>query len=186
MLIGLCGKKHVGKDTGADYLVEKHNFIKLSFAEPLKKICKIIFDFSDEQLNTDLKEVEDNFWKVTPRKTLQFIGTDLFRNQLKEILPNVENNIWVKAMERKIINIRKENPYQNIVISDVRFPNELQFIQNNGGICLKIIRTFDDSNQDLHISETLSSNMICNNFIVNNGSKEEFYKNIYNIIYNMQ
>ena len=30
MIIGLCGKKRVGKDTVADYLVNKYGFVKYS------------------------------------------------------------------------------------------------------------------------------------------------------------
>ena len=40
IVIGICGLKYAGKDTVADYLVENHKFIKLSFAGELKKLCE--------------------------------------------------------------------------------------------------------------------------------------------------
>ena len=40
MIIGIFGKKGHGIDTIADYLVNYHNFNKLTYAEPIKKICK--------------------------------------------------------------------------------------------------------------------------------------------------
>ena len=50
MIIGISGKAGAGKDTMADMLVNKHMFIKVSLADVMKRICKEIFDFSDEQL----------------------------------------------------------------------------------------------------------------------------------------
>jgi hypothetical protein len=50
MIIGITGKAGAGKDTAADVLVERFNFVKVALADPLKRICKDAFDFSDEQL----------------------------------------------------------------------------------------------------------------------------------------
>jgi hypothetical protein len=50
MIIGLCGQAGVGKDTVADFLVKNNNFVKVAFADPLKRICRDVFDFSNEQL----------------------------------------------------------------------------------------------------------------------------------------
>lgn len=50
MIIGITGKAGAGKDTAADVLVERFNFVKVALADPLKRICKDVFDFSDEQL----------------------------------------------------------------------------------------------------------------------------------------
>lgn len=50
MILGLSGHAGSGKDTMADHLVEKYNFTKVSLADPLKRICKEVYDFTDEQL----------------------------------------------------------------------------------------------------------------------------------------
>lgn len=50
MIIGLCGLAGSGKDTAADSLVLKHGFVKLAFADPLKRIAKEVYGFTDEQL----------------------------------------------------------------------------------------------------------------------------------------
>jgi hypothetical protein len=49
-LIGLCGHAGCGKDTFADILVKEYRFFKLGLADPLKRICKEVYNFSDEQL----------------------------------------------------------------------------------------------------------------------------------------
>ena len=50
MIIGISGQAGSGKDTTADFLVKNNGFVKVSFADPLKRICKDVYDFSDEQL----------------------------------------------------------------------------------------------------------------------------------------
>ena len=39
-----------GKDAAADRLVKNHNFVKVGLADPLKRICQEVYDFSDAQL----------------------------------------------------------------------------------------------------------------------------------------
>ena len=50
MIIGLSGFAGSGKDTVADALVEERNFVKVSMADGLKRMCRDTYDFSDEQL----------------------------------------------------------------------------------------------------------------------------------------
>ncbi len=50
MLLGLSGQAGSGKDTTADILVSRHGFVKVSLADPLKKICKEVYAFTDDQL----------------------------------------------------------------------------------------------------------------------------------------
>lgn len=44
------GTMGVGKDTLADYLSEKYCGVKVALADPIKRICQAVYDFSDEQL----------------------------------------------------------------------------------------------------------------------------------------
>jgi hypothetical protein len=46
----LVGMKGTGKDTCADFICSKSSFVKVSLADPLKRICQDVFAFSDEQL----------------------------------------------------------------------------------------------------------------------------------------
>lgn len=50
MIIGITGYAGSGKDTVADILVRDHGFVKVAFADPLKRICKDLFAFTDAQL----------------------------------------------------------------------------------------------------------------------------------------
>ena len=67
VLIGLVGRKGVGKDTFADYLVKNHQFEKHAFAEPLKQICKSqikIFEY----IITILKRCVKDYFSFNPHK----------------------------------------------------------------------------------------------------------------------
>ena len=132
-IIGFMGKKRSGKDTAGDYLVKYHGYKKYAFASSLKEICKSVFSFTDEQLNGDEKEVIDDYWGLSPRQALQYVGTDLFRNQISSLIPNMGNDIWVNVLERKL----KEET-SNIVITDIRFENERAMVKRLGGIIVKI------------------------------------------------
>jgi hypothetical protein len=50
MLIGIAGVAGAGKDTTADFLVKNHGFVKVAFADPLKRICQDVYQFTDAQL----------------------------------------------------------------------------------------------------------------------------------------
>lgn len=178
-IIGFSGKQRHGKDTSGDYLVKHHGYTRIGFADALKDACRSIFGFSDEQLYGNLKEVDDEFWKASPRKVLQYVGTDLFRDQLSMILPEVGNDIWVKVVENKILS----NPDKKYVITDVRFENELAFIKKYHGMTIKVQRDVLN-NADSHVSESYIDNMITDYTIKNNGTLEELYEKLDNIMFN--
>lgn len=50
LILGIMSNAGSGKDTAADFLVERHGFTKMSLADEMKRICKRVYDFSDEQL----------------------------------------------------------------------------------------------------------------------------------------
>lgn len=180
LIIGFAGKKFSGKDTCAnifsDYLSSlSFNCTLFSFAYPLKEACKILFNFTDKQL-ADNKEVHDNYWNVTPRKILQYVGTDLFRNQLSNVIPNIKDNFWIYNMNLRIKICNSDY----IIITDVRFNNELEFIKNNNGIVIFIDR--DIPNSDNHISENSIKKQDCDYIISNNLNIIDLEKNISNFV----
>ena len=153
MLIGLVAGKQSGKSTFADYLTKEYKFEQIAFADPIKDGVKIFFDFSDEQMEGVLKEVVDQRWGISPRRALQIIGTDIFRKHLPNTVPGLSqlgDKFW---LERFKIWYRK-NMDKNIIVSDIRFPNEAQLIRDMGGVVVKIKRV-GLKNNDKHISETL-------------------------------
>ena len=144
MIIGMCGLIGTGKDTVADILVNNYNFIKVSFADKLKDGVATVFSWDREMLEgtTDesrtWREQKDEFWSretnehITPKLVLQMFGTDCMRN-------GFYNGIWVSIVKQQIIN----NPNNNFVIPDVRFPNEAKMIKEVNGEVWRICRGID-------------------------------------------
>jgi len=160
------------------------------FADALKEACVHMFgiDRNDMETEEGKKKLTDIVWPakqlrqmgqdyevigyaphhpqagapkyMTVREVLQFVGTDLFRNQM-------DPDIWVKSI------FHKKYPANDIVIvADCRFPNEAEFARENG-LLIKIER---DTGQrsDLHISELALDNYEHFNEVVdNNGDFSE-------------
>lgn len=124
-VIMLCGYKRCGKDTFANHLTNKYGYTHLKISKTLKETLKTLFQFSDEQLETDLKDKVDPRWNITPRKAMVFVGTDMFQFKIQELLPNIGKNFWIRSTKETIIDLYKKNKDCNIVISDLRFQHEL-------------------------------------------------------------
>jgi hypothetical protein len=150
VIIGICGFQGAGKDTFADYLVSKYNFIKFSFATATKDILADIFEWDRKMLEGDtiesrnFRETVDPWWSaklsidnLTPRKVLQLIGTDLFRKHFND-------EIWVHIVERKIIQTLQSDPSKRIIVSDCRFSNEITMLKNLGAKIIHIQRNLPE------------------------------------------
>lgn len=142
MLIGLVGWIGSGKNTAGDILSDI-GFRKESFAGPLKDAVSCIFGWDRDLLEGDTEESRvfresvDEWWsdkfnfQVTPRLMLQLIGTECTR----EIL---HDSIWISALENRL-----KNTTDNVVLTDVRFSNEVDFVKQFGGTLIHIKRGED-------------------------------------------
>lgn len=143
MLIGLLGRISSGKGTVADELVDKYGFRQDSYASTLKDITAVLFNWDRAMLSgdtpesRDAREEVDEWWSeklgipnFTPRLALQLIGTDVFRN-------NFHQDIWVLSV------MARYRGDENVVISDCRFPNEVQTIRQVGGRIIQVDRGFE-------------------------------------------
>jgi len=184
MIIGLCGSKGSGKSTVAEYLSKKYNFEVIAFSNPLKEVAKI-FGFSERQLNgtqSDKLEINPKLG-ICAREFMQKFGTDICRDQRHiTLFPKFKDkSIWIGLMENYI----NDKLGQRICVSDIRFLDELNFIREyNNSIVIQICRhDIDIDSYSNHASETSIKNIVPDYQINNNGSLDELYKNIDNIIY---
>ena len=134
MIIGICGFIGIGKDSVADYLVNFHEFRRESFASTLKDAVAAVFGWDRTLLEGRTKEARewreqvDPWWAerlamptLTPRWVLQYWGTEVCRRAFHD-------DIWIASLENKLRTSK-----DNVVISDCRFPNEIQSIRDAGG-----------------------------------------------------
>jgi hypothetical protein len=132
LIIGLGYRARSGKDTIADYLVERHGFVKAAFADTLKEACRAIFGLTNEQLYGAHKEQLDIFWHDTPRRILQLVGTECLRK-------GYADDVWIRALQRRI-GFGDLAHHRKIVIVDARFPNEVEAIKGWGGVAVRVDR----------------------------------------------
>lgn len=93
---------------------------------------------------------------MTVRKILQFVGTELFRNQL-------DPDVWVESVFRQ--------PWQQddiVIIADARFPNEAEVARKHG-LLVNIVRT-TGLESDGHKSETALVGYTDYHYTVHNNS----------------
>ena len=174
--IAITGRKSNGKDTLGNYLVKNYGYKRISFADPIKEICKTLFKFNNKQLNGSLKETKDEFWNVTPREVFQYVGTDLFRYQISTIMPHIENNFWIAVMKRTILKELEINPQQKFVITDLRFQNEFDFCREMDCLIIRVSRSVPENQFNQHESEIYIDTLPVDACIENNSSLEDLYK----------
>ena len=56
-IIGIIGNKGTGKDTLGEHLINKYNYTRYGFGDPVKQICKILFNLEIEQLYGNKKDI---------------------------------------------------------------------------------------------------------------------------------
>ena len=191
-IIGITGKAGSGKDTVANYFIDSKNYIKLTFGGAVKDIVQIITGWSRDMIegqtveSRELREtvVHQNY-NMNCRQLMQFVGTDLFRN-------NLDQNVWINIVNDKvkklILDINSGTQtlkhVKGIIISDVRFDNEAQFIKSIGGTIVKINRNvaIESSNHQSERGISIATDYV----IENNTTIDDLYNQIDYIIYDMK
>ena len=170
MLVIFVGKIGSGK-TAAANILKKYSFEEETFAEPIKQfLLSIGFEYEDVYGSQEEKLKVNKFWNVSGREFMQKFATDIMRNQLHSVMPQLDlggSTVWVRAMEKKI----QENPSKNIVIGDGRFLDEINLVKKYGGIVIKIVRSnFDDKFKSKHESESYFDSIVPDYVINNDGT----------------
>ncbi len=133
-IIGILGRSRVGKDTVASLLVKQlgpDSCVILRLSQPLKDAVKALYGFSDEQVETDIKEAVDPRYNITPRAAIQHVcehmmkvhGHDFFSKRLYEY-----DMLYHSG--------------KTIIIPDVRYAHDLDMIRQRGGVIIKVTRPF--------------------------------------------
>lgn len=172
MKIGLIGLKRSGKNTFGDIAVKELGYKELAFADELKKYAKLLFP--DHFKNND-----------KPVKLLQDFG---------EGMRKIDTDIWVKLLAN---NFDKTDEL-NVVVTDVRHQNEVDYLRSKGFTIVKIENNISDiidrcratesdfePNLLLHESEQLAlRDDIADITIENKGTLEEYQNKVRNFLQN--
>lgn len=165
MILGITGLAQAGKDTIAKYLIENHDFERRAFADKLKEFCYLI--------NPELREaVEAVGWENAKR-----IPT--FRRFLQDVGHHARLTFGLYCWVDQILTT-DETYSRNVVITDVRYPNEFDRIQWLGGWLIRVIRPGLEKVND-HITETQHLSLPVA-FEVTNTSLDQLYLQVDQII----
>ena len=182
MIISITGKIGSGKDTIADIIMQYtpyHDWEIKKFAGKLKDIAEILsgvpkINFEDQEFK---KQDMGPNWGMTYRDLLQRLGTEAMRNGLHE-------NVWVNALFADYhFNIEEDDQMPNWLITDCRFPNELEAVKAHKGITIKVIRDSGNTVGTTHASETALDDYTEWDYVVdNNGSIEDLKTQVFSIL----
>lgn len=128
-IIGLSGKRGTGKTTLADILHKHFEWTSVSFAAKMKYIVRSAFHLSSSHTDGELKETPlKEYGGATPRDIM--IATGRFFRQFDDLF-------WVKqALEFIPFGVNVDP----VVISDVRYKNEADYIKKLGGKVIRLER----------------------------------------------
>lgn len=187
IIVGITGLKRSGKDTLAYYIRNQNpSFVKYAFADPVRAAATAMFGFKErDYTDPDLKERLDPFWGISPRQALQYIGTEVGRQGFARTYPDFEaqtgDRLWVKRFYRFLDDL--DEP-RNVVITDMRFGNEMQAIRNLKRADYDVhtfgITRSSLAGDDTHGSEVEIPGLVakCDHQFMNDGTIEEFYEYI--------
>lgn len=157
LILGLTGFAQSGKDSAGQVLIYNKGFRRLAFADALRESLYNL----NPIVKTNVRQERQGFWEwlngevsrteittyrvqdlvdsigwdrakveyTEVRELLQKLGTEAGRNIHGQ-------DCWTNIIKREI----ESNPYDNFVITDVRFPNEADVIGQLGGKVIKIER----------------------------------------------
>jgi hypothetical protein len=144
-IIGLNGRRGSGKDTVANYLKTYYarDFRSLAFADPIRAMLAAAFGWGPEMFEYPLKDTVIENLGLAPRDFMQPLGTEWGREMMYE-------DIWIDIAAQKVMPLIGAG--FNVIITDVRFENEAEWIRSNGGVVWHIDR--DSVVEDSHKSES--------------------------------
>jgi hypothetical protein len=134
-LIGIAGKAGVGKTTLANRLCEvlPGRWGRCSFADEVKVEASRKFGFpltlAYSESGKEVKIPTGKWGTCTIREILQRYGTDMVRAE--------DPDHWVKKFGH--VFAEREAGGQLTVVDDVRFPNEADWVLENGGYLVYLI-----------------------------------------------
>lgn len=163
LIVGVCGAKQHGKGTIASALTT-YGFTEINFADALKRACSAAFGIPLEVFydnDNDRKEKpldEYGYPDESPRSILQYTGTELFRARWP--------NIWINTWKRMALG------HPRVVVSDLRFPNELDAVRELNGYIIRVTRPGYGS-PDAHASEAHYKDFTVDVDLINDGRPED-------------
>ena len=168
------GKNYIARELNKALTSEHKTVLELSFAYKLKSFISTLFDMPIEEVDKwKLNEQPFTANGTTMREILQRFGTDIMRK-------HVDKDYWIKFVATRIVN----TDYNYYLITDYRFPNELDVIDyiklydlyNLTDYNVKVVKVINNSTikSSKHESELLTDVIDADIVIDNTDHKYKF------------
>jgi dephospho-CoA kinase len=177
--IALTGRMRSGKDSVADYLARQYGFARFAFGDGIRKVCHELFP---DQFRDGL-----NGASRKPRALLQGVG---------QAMRAFDPDVWINRTLNEVndwlrVNTIVETVKPNVVICDLRQPNEYARLRTEGFVIIRVNAsdetriqrmidagdTFDDGTLT-HETEQHVDSFAVDYEIDNNGSLAELYAQV--------
>jgi hypothetical protein len=197
-VIGLGGLLRSGKDTVADHLVEKHDFVKAGMSDALHEAMLTLdpyipvnqdiqypegppgFGWNTYRSNMRYSELTEALGYVGAkgrfpeyRRLLQAFGTDVARKLFGE-------DVWVDAMVKRVRELQADG--RSVVITGLRFPNEIDAVYERLAGTTYWVDRGDATHGGGHASETSVRPEMFDRVIPNQGTLDELYEHVDRLI----
>lgn len=170
MIIGLSGYAQSGKDTVANILVEKYGYKRIAFADPIRNLLHemdplIPKGYGNSVINYRLQDMVDTYgWDKVKvdfpevRRLLQDLGVGARKL--------FGDTFWIYQALSDVA------PQDKVVVSDVRFVNEADWIKDFTGQIWRVKRVGTTAVNE-HVSESEMDGYPVDQIFVNNGTVED-------------
>lgn len=185
-LIGIMGKKRHGKDTFASRLTSAHGFTRYAFADPMRDalyrlnpLVRIEADEAGPLREAGAEVVGDSV--VNLRYLVDRAGWDAakatreVRRLLQEygtgLRDTTHPDVWVDARFTAV-----DAHLGPVVITDVRFPNEVDAVRSRGGLLVWVDNPNVPDSGDTHPSEVSVSAKDADRVVTNSSTIGDLYR----------
>lgn len=129
-IIAITGKYGAGKDTVAGMIAKfypEYKFQIIGFADGVRTVYQVLTGNKiPKEYTQEWKQEFNSMYRMTNRELLEHIGDGMRRI--------ITDDVWIQQLNSRIRDGR------NYIITDLRYPNELGFIHQKGGIAFRVDR----------------------------------------------
>lgn len=184
-IVGLIGLKGSGKDEAAKGLTVC-GWTRVALADEVRAMALDV----NPWISWDTEGDHDDGESIRLSRLVEEIGWDRAKNEFKEVRRLLQvlgteavrdrfgEEAWTKLAKKKINET--EGP---VVVTDVRFPNEADWIREHGGVVVKIERPgLQAAAPDKHRSEAQQAKVVPDYIIFNDGTIEKLQGRLYDLV----
>lgn len=196
MIICVSGQASHGKDTVSDYITQKYGFVKIAFADKIKRILMHLYNLSYDQLwgpSDERAKIDPRYDKIIREFVQGFgdTGRDLYLNTwvdyAREIINKIHNSYGYYYVNFHGLTYDAESTPKSVIVPDGRYLNELESIKQLNGIIIRVKRPNSKISGKVgtHSSETDQEEIpdtYFNHIVINDGTLEDLYRKIDDIL----